>query len=72
MYLSKPSSAQQCTAAVDNLLCMKNAIVSRLKEEGSLVSYTNEVTVEIDYTDVDPDLLSESDKSLDTQDFATD
>ena len=37
-----------------------------------LVSYTNEVTVEIDYTDVDPDLLSESDKSLDTQDFATD
>jgi len=32
-------------------------IVRRVKEEGSLIDYTNEVHVEIDYSDVDPDLI---------------
>ena len=70
MRLLEDTLAQECLTKP--LYPKTRLIVSRLKEEGSLVSYTNEVTVEIDYTDVDPDLLSESDKSLDTQDFATD
>ena len=70
MRLLEDTLAQECLTKP--LYPKTRLIVSRLKEEGSLVSYTNEVTVEVDYTDVDPDLLSESDKSLDTQDFAAD
>ena len=70
MRLLEDTLAQECLTKP--LYPKTRLIVSRLKEEGSLVSYTNEVTVDVDYTDVDPDLLSNSDKSLDTQDFATD
>ena len=70
MRLLEDTLAQECLTKP--LYPNTRLIVSRLKEEGSLVSYTNEVTVEVDYTDVDPDLLTDSDKSLDTQDFAAD
>ena len=55
MRLLEDTLAQECLTSP--LYPKTRLIVSRLKEEGSLVSYTNEVTVEIDYSDVDPDLL---------------
>ena len=36
--------------------------VRRKKVEGTLMTYTNELEVEIDFSDVDPNLLDESDK----------
>ena len=38
-----------------------------LKREGSLVDYTNEVQVEIDYSDVDPELVKSGAAGLDTK-----
>ena len=55
MRLLEDTLAQECLTTP--LYPKTRLIVSRLKEEGSLVNYTNEVTVEIDYSDVDPDLL---------------
>ena len=40
-------------------------VVKRVKKDNSLVDYTNEVEVEIDYTDVDPELLKNSEDSID-------
>lgn len=37
--------------------------VSRKKVEGTLMTYTNEIEVEVDFSDVDPSLLNESDNS---------
>ena len=39
--------------------------VRRKKVEGTLMTYTNELEVEIDFSDVDPNLLDESNLSLD-------
>jgi len=39
------------------------------KKDNSLVDYTNEVEVEIDYTDVDPELLKNSEDSIDIEQF---
>ena len=36
--------------------------VSRVKEEGTLASYTNDVKVEIDYRRVDPRLIEEAEE----------
>jgi len=71
MRLLEDTLAQECLTTP--LYPKTRLIVSRRKEEGSLVSYTNEVTVEIDYTDVDPDLLEDTvDESVDTSDITTD
>ena len=37
--------------------------------DGSLVDYTNDVQVEIDYSDVDPELVNSSESSLDTNEL---
>jgi len=39
-------------------------IVTRVKREGSLVDYTSDVAVEIDYSDVDPDVLKAGEAAL--------
>jgi hypothetical protein len=38
--------------------------VRRKKVEGTLMTYTNELEVEIDFSDVNPNLLDESDESI--------
>jgi len=68
MRLLEDTLAQECLTTP--LYPKTRLIVSRLKEEGSLVNYTNEVTVEIDYSDVDPDLLM--DETLETSNIVKD
>ena len=68
MRFLEDTLAQECLTTP--LYPKTRLIVSRLKEEGSLVNYTNEVTVEIDYSDVDPDLLI--DETLETSDTTKD
>jgi len=68
MRLLEDTLAQECLTTP--LYPKTRLIVSRLKEEGSLVNYTNEVTVEIDYSDVDPDLLM--DETLETSNTVKD
>mgnify|MGYP001006268924 CR=1 FL=1 len=55
MRLLEDTLAQQCLTTP--LYPKTRLIVRRVKEEGSLIDYTNEVHVEIDYSDVDPDLI---------------
>jgi ATP-dependent Clp protease ATP-binding subunit ClpC len=58
--------AEQCLAKT--LYPNTKIIVHRKKVEGTLMTYTNELEVEIDFTDVDPNLLeqvtNEEDKSV--------
>ena len=55
MRLLEDTLAQQCLTTP--LYPKTRLIVRRVKEEGSLIDYTNDVEVEIDYSDVDPDLI---------------
>jgi ATP-dependent Clp protease ATP-binding subunit ClpC len=55
MRLLEDTLAQQCLTTP--LYPKTRLIVRRVKQEGSLIDYTNEVEVEIDYSDVDPDLI---------------
>ena len=52
--------AEQCLSKT--LYPNTKIIVRRKKVEGTLLTYTNELEVEIDFSDVDPQLLTESDK----------
>ncbi len=51
--------AEQCLSKT--LYPNTKIIVRRKKVEGTLMTYTNELEVEIDFSDVDPNLLEESD-----------
>ena len=37
--------------------------MKRVKRDGSLVDYTNEVEVEIDYSEVDPEVIKKSEEN---------
>jgi hypothetical protein len=50
--------AEQCLSKT--LYPNTKIIVRRQKVEGRLLTYTNELEVEIDFTDVDPQLLQDS------------
>lgn len=63
--------AEQCLSKT--LYPNTKIIVTRKKVEGTLLTYTNELEVEIDFSDVDPSLrenLSEEDKSESTSSLA--
>ncbi len=51
--------AEQCLSKT--LYPNTKIIVRRKKVDGTLLTYTNEIEVDIDFSDVDPELLSESD-----------
>jgi hypothetical protein len=55
--------AEQCLSKT--LYPNTKIIVRRKKVEGTLMTYTNELEVEIDFSDVDPNLLAESKESMD-------
>jgi ATP-dependent Clp protease ATP-binding subunit ClpC len=67
MRLLEDTLAQQCLTKP--LYPKTRLIVKRAKRDGSLVDYTNEVLVEIDYSDVDPELLNSSENSLETNEL---
>ena len=67
MRLLEDTLAQQCLTTP--LYPKTRLIVKREKQDGSLVDYTNEVQVEIDYSDVDPELLNSSETSLETNEL---
>ena len=63
MSLLEDSLAQQC---LSKPLYPRTILkVSRVKEEGTLAGYTNDVTVDIDYSRVDPRLIEEAEKNKD-------
>ena len=53
--------AEQCLSKV--LYPNTKIIVTRKKVEGTLLTYTNELEVEVDFSDVDPSLLENQDQS---------
>jgi ATP-dependent Clp protease ATP-binding subunit ClpC len=53
--------AEQCLSKT--LYPNTKIIVSRKKVEGTLLTYTNELEVEVDFSDVDPSLIEEGDKT---------
>jgi ATP-dependent Clp protease ATP-binding subunit ClpC len=57
--------AEQCLSKT--LYPNTKIIVRRKKVEGTLMTYTNELEVEIDFSDVDPQLLKDSDELLNQQ-----
>ncbi len=67
MKLLEDTLAQQCLTKP--LYPKTRLVVKRVKKDNSLVDYTNEVEVEIDYTDVDPELLKNSEDSIDIKQF---
>nr|QXM17624.1 Clp protease ATP binding subunit [Chaetoceros pseudocurvisetus] len=64
MRLLEDTLAQQCLTTP--LYPKTRLIVRRVKRDGSLVDYTNEVQVEIDYSDVDPELVKSGAAGLDS------
>jgi ATP-dependent Clp protease ATP-binding subunit ClpC len=63
MRLLEDSLAQQC---LSKPLYPRTVLkVTRVKEEGTLASYTNDVKVDIDYSRVDPRLMEEAEKNQD-------
>jgi len=61
MRLLEDSLAQQC---LSKPLYPRTILkVSRVKEEGTLAGYTNDVKVDIDYSRVDPRLIEEAEKN---------
>ena len=62
MRLLEDTLAQQCLTTP--LYPKTRLIVTRVKREGSLVDYTSDVAVEIDYSDVDPDVLKAGEAAL--------
>ena len=67
MKLLEDTLAQQCLTKP--LYPKTRLVVKRVKKDNSLVDYTNEVEVEIDYTDVDPELLKNSEDAIDINQF---
>ena len=67
MRLLEDTLAQQCLTTP--LYPKTRLIVKRVRKEGSLVDYTNDVQVEIDYSDVDPELIKDSDNQLESDSF---
>ena len=67
MKLLEDTLAQQCLTKP--LYPKTRLIVKRVKKDNSLVDYTNEVQVEIDYTDVDPELLRNSEETIEIDQF---
>lgn len=57
--------AEQCLSKT--LYPNTKIIVRRKKVEGTLLTYTNELEVEVDFSDVDPQLIQDSDKLTSTQ-----
>ena len=55
MRLLEDTLAEQCLSKP--LYPKTRLLVKRIKKEGSLVDYTNNIKVDIDYSDVDPDLM---------------
>lgn len=53
--------AEQCLSKT--LYPNTKIIVSRKKVEGTLLTYTNELEVEVDFSDVDPSLLEDNEKT---------
>lgn len=64
MRLLEDTLAQQCLTTP--LYPKTRLIVKRVKRDGSLVDYTNDIHVEIDYSDVDPELIKTGDAELDS------
>jgi ATP-dependent Clp protease ATP-binding subunit ClpC len=62
MHYLEDTLAEQCLSKT--LYPNTKIIVRRKKVEGTLMTYTNELEVEVDFSDVDPNLLEES-KQLD-------
>jgi ATP-dependent Clp protease ATP-binding subunit ClpC len=62
MRLLEDTLAQQCLTTP--LYPKTRLVVKRVKREGSLVDYTNDVQVEIDYSDVDPELIKAGEAEL--------
>jgi hypothetical protein len=58
MKYLEDSLAEQCLSKT--LYPNTKIIVSRKKVEGTLLTYTNELEVEVDFSDVDPNLLKNS------------
>jgi len=56
--------AEQCLSKT--LYPNTKIIVTRKKVEGTLLTYTNELEVEVDFSDVDPNLLKENEKNIKT------
>ena len=54
--------AEQCLSKT--LYPNTKIIVNRKKVEGTLLTYTNELEVEVDFSDVDPSLLKDNEKSI--------
>ena len=65
MRLLEDTLAQQCLTTP--LYPKTRLIVQRVKQEGSLIDYTNDVQVEIDYSDVDPDLIKNDEDDAKTE-----
>jgi ATP-dependent Clp protease ATP-binding subunit ClpC len=57
--------AEQCLSKT--LYPNTKIIVSRKKVEGTLLTYTNELEVEVDFSDVDPSLLEDNEKTVKEQ-----
>jgi ATP-dependent Clp protease ATP-binding subunit ClpC len=64
MRLLEDTLAQQCLTTP--LYPKTRLIVKRVKRDGSLVDYTNDIQVEIDYSDVDPELIKVGDTGLES------
>ena len=60
MKLLEDTLAQQCLTKP--LYPKTRLVVKRVKKDNTFMDYTNEVEVEIDYTDVDPELLKDSEE----------
>jgi len=58
MHHLEDSLAEQCLSKT--LYPNTKIIVRRKKVEGTLMTYTNELEIEVDFSDVDPNLLEES------------
>ena len=63
MRVLEDNLAQQC---LSKPLYPKTILkVTRVKEEGTIAGYTNEVKVDVDYSRVDPKLIEEAEKNSD-------
>ena len=62
MKYLEDSLAEQCLSKT--LYPNTKIIVSRKKVEGTLMTYTNELEVKIDFSDVDPNLLENSNEEI--------
>ena len=67
MRVLEDTLAQQCLTTP--LYPKTRLVVKRAKRDGSLVDYTDDVQVEIDYSDVDPELLKSNENSLESNEL---